>query len=252
MIKKFVQVISIFSIAFLVIPMINASALTDRTVKNQSELLEALQDSETKTITLSEDIETTQKINITRPVTIDGKGHTIKYIGTFGDSNSSSNTVWGGIYVLQVYKTTATIKDIKLTGGNAALLVNGSNVTLEGKIDVSGNGFGGIELGQGSGVDQANKLSLSDDATLVNTTDSNDKPTLWVPSDSEPATVIMNGITKKIESGDELRLDVIEELFEIDNKEENPKTGDNIVMYILLGLLASASLIKSFYTLAND
>ena len=39
MIKKFVQVISIFSIAFLVIPMINASALTDRTVKNQSELL---------------------------------------------------------------------------------------------------------------------------------------------------------------------------------------------------------------------
>ena len=63
-------------------------------------------------------------------MTIDGNGYTMKYVGTFGQAGSTDNTTWGGIYWLQVYNTNATIKDIKLTGGNAALLVNGSNVTF--------------------------------------------------------------------------------------------------------------------------
>ena len=125
----------------------NVNALS-KTVKNQEELKSALNNKDIDTIILDSDINTTEKINITRPIYLDGKNHTIKYVGKFGESDDF--TVWAGIYVLQVYKTTATIKDIKLTGGNAGLLINGSVVKLEGIIDVSGNGFGGIELGKGT------------------------------------------------------------------------------------------------------
>ena len=188
----------------------SVNAATSKTVNNQSELKEALNDSSISTIILGSDIETTEKINIMRPVTIDGANHTIKYVGTFGSSNS--NTVWGGIYVLQVYKTEATIKDIKLTGGNAALLINGSTVTLEGKIDVSGNGFGGIELGKGSNVDTAPYLILADNSEIINTTETSDKPTIWVPADTDGAMIEIDGIRFDLEKGEELTLQEINDL----------------------------------------
>ena len=103
----------ILLLVMILIPTFCVSAQTSKTVHNQDELKSALQDSNVATITLANDIETTEKINIMRPVTIDGAGHTMKYVGTFGSSGSKDNTVWGGIYVLQVYKTTATIKNIK-------------------------------------------------------------------------------------------------------------------------------------------
>ena len=149
MFKNFGKVLTILLLAIFIIPVIQVEAKEDTiTVNNQQELKDALANDEISTIILGQDIETTEKINIMRPVTIDGNHKTIRYTGTFGSSQSSDNTVWGGIYVLQVYRTSATIRNIKLTGGNAALLINGSTVKLEGTIDVSGNGFGGIELGK--------------------------------------------------------------------------------------------------------
>ncbi len=215
-------------------------------VGSQSELLEAIQDKDVDTITLSKDIETTQKINITRPLVIDGKNHTIKYVGTFGTDNSKSNTVWGGIYVLQFYKTTGTIRNIKLTGGNAALLLNGSQVKLEGTIDVSGNGFGGIELGQGVNVDEDVKLTLDDNINIINTTEKNSAPTLWVASDSEDATITMNGVTKILKKGEELKIKEIEKILGMDI-EANPNTSDNISLYItlfMISLIGITSTIK--------
>jgi hypothetical protein len=83
-------------------------------------------------------------------VTINGNNKTITFTG--------DETGWQGNYVLHVYNTTGvTIKDIKLTGGDAALLVNGSEVTLTGAIDVSGNEFGGIESSKGVGVENQSK-----------------------------------------------------------------------------------------------
>ncbi len=222
----------------------SVNAATSKTVNNQSELKEALNDSSISTIILGSDIETTEKINITRPVTIDGANHTIKYVGTFGSSNSSSNTVWGGIYVLQVYKSEATIRDIKLTGGNAALLVNGSTVTLEGKIDVSGNGFGGIELGKGSNVDTAPYLILADNSEIINTTESSDRPTIWVPDDTDGAMIEIDGIRFDLEKGEELTL---QEINDLASSVENPETNDPIILHItflILTVILSSYAIK--------
>lgn len=212
------------------------------TIHNQSDLKGALAESDVTKIILGNDIETTEKINVTRSVTIDGKGHTIKYVGTFGANNSSDNTVWGGIYVLQFYKTTATLKDIKLTGANAALLINGSKVTLDGKIDVSGNGFGGIELSQGVGVTETVKLILANNANIINTTEKENTPTLWVPEDSDDAYIEHNGIVKTIASGKELTLKEINELFK-DPTPSNPKTGDEINLYLISACLGFMSLV---------
>jgi hypothetical protein len=58
------------------------------------------------------------------------------------------------------------------------LLVNGSEVTLEGAIDVSGNEFGGIESSKGVGVEKDPKLTVTD-ATFTNTSEAYGLPTIW-------------------------------------------------------------------------
>ncbi len=214
------------------VPMFHVEAKSS-TVNNQTELKQALDDSSIDTIILGKNIDTTEKINIIRPVTIDGNHKTMKYVGTFGKGGSYDNTVWGGIYVLQVYKTEAVIKNITLTGGNGGLLVNGGKVKLVGRIDVSGNGFGGIELGQGSGVQSNAHLEIGSDTVLVNTTESKDKPTIWVPEDSTDAVLEVNGVEQVLSSDIHLTLNEIEQ---IGNKVENPNTSDSSILYIGVGL----------------
>ncbi len=212
-----------------------------KTVNNQDELKSALSDESIDTIILGSDINTTEKINITRPIYLDGKNHTIKYVGKFGEEDDY--TVWAGIYVLQVYKTQATIKDIKLTGGNAALLINGSVVKLEGQIDVSGNGFGGIELGKGANVSEAPRVDLDSSTQIVNETESADRPSLWVPEDTTGAVISVDGVKKVLTPGEELELNEIEQLFVIPT---NPQTNDNMlaVFIAFLGILGIIKLFK--------
>ncbi len=217
-----------------IIPIFNVHALSATTVTDQADLKEALANKDITTITLGGDIETTEKINITRPVTIDGNGHTMKYVGTFDESGSTDNTKWAGIYLLQVYKTNATIRNIKLTGGNAGLLVNGSTVKLEGEIDVSGNGFGGIELSQGANVDEQVHIVLDDNTNIVNTTETANTPTLWVPDDSDNAIVEINGEILTITSGDELSLQEFNVLIA---DPENPNTSDSIIVSLIISLI---------------
>ncbi len=228
--KNFSKFLLLIILTIALIPTLDVDATTSKTVNNQAELKEALNNSSISTIILGSDIETTEKINITREVTIDGANHTIKYVGTFGSSSSSSNTVWGGIYVLQVYKTNATIKNIKLTGGNAGLLINGSTVTFEGIIDVSGNGFGGIELGKGSGVDTAPILILGNNSEIINTTETADKPTLWVPNDTTGAVLEIGNTRFDLARGEELSLNEINELEE---SIENPETNDPLILNLI-------------------
>ena len=141
-------------------------------VKNVAELKAALDNANIETIVLGNNIETTEKINVTRPVTIDGNDKTLTGTDAIG---------WKGNYVLQVYgDVKATIKNITLTGGDAGLLVNGANVTLEGTVDVSDNEFGGIEVSKGEGVTNGGSLTIADGATVVNTSESYGKPTIWI------------------------------------------------------------------------
>ena len=233
MLKKLEYVFILF-LMISIVPIMNVSAATEKRVNTESDLLEALKDKDVDTIILEKDIDTTDKINITRDVTIDGNNHTLKYSG------DKSKTEWNGIYVLHVYKSNATIKNIKLTGGNAGLLVNGSNVTFVGTIDVSGNGFGGIELSQGKGVTDTSKLTFLDNAKVVNTTDSKNAPTFWVPEDSKDAIIVMNGMTVTIKSGEELSNEEFNDLF---TDKENPKTGSLENMYLISGLTGLGSTI---------
>lgn len=173
--NNLLKVIFLFSL-FALMPYINVNAKSE-TVTDEATLLSALNDSTIDTIVLGSDIETSSKINITRNVTIDGSGKQIKYVGTFKGTND--NTTWDGIYVLHAYRSNVTVKNIKLTGGNAALNVNGSKVTLVGTIDVSGNGFGGIEMSKGTNVAEYPYIDAKN-ATIVNTTESKLLPTLWI------------------------------------------------------------------------
>lgn len=140
-----------------------------KNVTNEAELLAALADTTVEEINIANDITTTAKVNIVRDVTINGNSHKITL-------EVDDNTVWGGYYVLQAYRCNVVISDITLTGGNAGLLINGSNVVLTGIIDVSGNGFGGIELAK-SGENMPS-LDLTS-ATLKNTSEAYKLPTIW-------------------------------------------------------------------------
>ena len=236
--KNALFILLLLLIGFL--PLIGVHAAS-RTINSEADLKSALQDTSVTEIVLGSNIETHEKINITRPVTIDGKGHSITYVGNFGDEENDF-TVWAGIYVLQVYKTTATIRDIKLTGGNAALLVNGSTVKLEGTIDVSGNGFGGIELGQGVNVDEIVHLEMDNSTNIVNTTESADTPSLWVPTDSDPAVLEVDGEEQTLSPGEEVTVKEINNLFEI---QPNPQTGDKINDVLFIALMSMITLIGS-------
>ncbi len=223
--KKVIKMTIFLFLLTIVLPL-TANADSTVTVNNQDELKNAIDNKDVTTIELGSDINTTEKITVSRTVTIDGNGHTMKYVG------SVDKKVWGGIYLLQFYKTNATLKDITLTGGNAAILVNGSTLTLVGKINVSGNGFGGIELSQGKNVEDTSKLILADDFYIINDDETADTPSFWVPSDSKDAIITLNGIDKIITKGDEVSLSEFEELFPGDQA-DNPATSDKLPIYLI-------------------
>lgn len=273
--KNLLKVVFLFSL-FALMPYINVNAKSE-TVTDEATLLSALNDSTIDTIVLGSDIETTQKINITRDVTIDGSGNQIKYVGTFKGTNN--NTTWDGIYVLHAYRSNVTIKNVKLTGGNAALNVNGSKVTLVGTIDVSGNGFGGIEMGKGTNVVEYPHIDAKN-ATIVNTTESKLLPTLWIDGisaeeieannvdveiddDAFKGAVMVdsNGqfqfytVKANTPTGDGYT-DLLEDednnnKNENNNQQEpakdttiskNPNTSDNVLIYTLISLIGCATL----------
>ncbi len=227
----------IFYVIFMLlafIPFINVNAAS-ATVYDEDTLKAAIGNRDIDKISLSEDIQTHEKINITRDLSIDGNNHTIRYSGTFKGGNDK--TVWDSIYVIQVYRANVTIKDIKLTGGNAGLLVNGAEVKLEGKIDLSGNGWGGIEVAKGIGVTDTPMLALDKKTELINTDETPNKPTIWVPNDTEGAVLMVGNIKKIIEPDTKLEIEEYQELFNI-----NPETGDKIIWYSIFGLIGFITL----------
>lgn len=154
-------------------------------VKDEAEFRAAMTNAEVKTIELTTDITIENKLNITQDKTIIGNNHSIKYTGTF--KNNGDKYTWGsaategefvgGVYVIQAYTANVTLRDITLTGANVGLGVNGANVTLEGTINVTGNGFGGIEVTKGQNVQVLPSLTIN--GTIVNEDEVAARPTLW-------------------------------------------------------------------------
>ena len=237
--KKILQpILGLFVCAFMVVPFMGVNAAEPVEVDNAKDLYKYLEDNVTTSVKLTKDIDTTHKINVTSDKVIDGNGHKITYVGTF-KGGSSDNKVWGsdaeapyngGVYVIQAYNANVTVKNITLTGGNVGLSANGANLTLEGTIDVSGNGFGGIELTKGAAPTLAVPSLTINNATIVNTTETKDLPTLWTdnlsPEEVESMNIEYNGVKVAVTCDKENGKPLQVQLFLDEN---NLPTGDNYV-----------------------
>lgn len=191
-----------------------------KTVTTEEELRNALADTTVTEIVLANNIVTEGKINVTRDVTIDGQAeYGIVYGGEFfataDGEGVADNTVWskkssdgtaGAVYVLQAYQCKVTLKDMLLMGGNRGLGINGAEVTLEGMVTFSHNGFQDIELGRGTGVTETSKLILTEGAIVVSSEeDPADVTTLLVyVDDAEGQVVLEDGTIKTYEVGTSL------------------------------------------------
>lgn len=157
--KKIAKVLASFAaLAFVVAPAVPASAyeadaVVDGAVEvsTYADFEQAIGDATVSTIKLDGNIDAPGKISILRDVTIDGGGHTIKFKG---------NIDWKSNF-LQVYKATATVKDLTVKDGNLAFFVNGGTLNLEGTINMSGN-FGGIGISRGENVIAVPAVNFAD------------------------------------------------------------------------------------------
>ena len=236
--KKLKLFLGLFISAFMVVPFMEVNAAEPVEVDNEEDLYTYLEGSEVTEVKLMNDIETTHKINVTSDKIIDGNGYKITYVGTFKDG-SHDKTEWGsdaeapydgGVYVIQAYNANVTVKNITLTGGNVGLSANGANLTLEGKIDVSGNGFGGIELTKGAAPTLAVPSLTINNATIVNTTETDKLPTLWTDNltteEVESMNIEYNGVKVAVTCDKEVGKPLQVQLFLDEN---NLPTGDNYV-----------------------
>lgn len=189
--KKIAKVLASFAaLAFVVAPAVPASAyeadaVVDGavTVSTYADFEQAIEDATVSTINLGGNIDAPGKISILRDVTIDGDGHTIKFDGTIG---------WKSNF-LQVYKATATVKDLTVEGGNLAFFVNGGTLNIEGTVNISGN-FGGIGLSQGGGVTEVPTLNIANGAVLNYTGESVTTPAIYQDEKTAEVSVKYDGI----------------------------------------------------------
>lgn len=99
-------------------------------------------------------------------------------------ANTADNAEWSGTYAIQFYDVTGgVLENVKATGANAGVLVNGSNVTAKTGVDVSGNTFGGIEV---SDTEQSKnpESRLTVESKITNTTERFGRPTVWTDGDN--------------------------------------------------------------------
>lgn len=181
--------------------------INTRLVSSEKEFNNSLEESDVETISIIEDFKVEKPLFIKREVKIMGLHATITKSEEFKpvvqensikinsvlviqSDNVSVNELtidangkdgWEGLYALQVYNA-KNVKISSYTGrnGDAALLINASEVKLENKIDVSGNKFGGIEVSKGEATGLSDPKVNLEFANILNTTEEHGKPTIWV------------------------------------------------------------------------
>ena len=174
-------------------------------VNTLDQLTDAIKVNWTKRIVLIDDITGIDKqIVIDRALVLDGSNYRLAFAADMDVKSGvliRTNNVtvknltvdrgmtvknWKSAYALQVYDAESVVlENVTLTKGDGGLLVNGSTVTVKGTLDVSGNYFGGIEIGKGGGVASDSILTLDTGAEIVNTTEFCDTPTIWIEQDDE-------------------------------------------------------------------
>lgn len=162
-------------------------------VSSPQELEAAVQNAEISTVKVEGPM-SISGVQFDRPITIDGNNQEIKQTATgkaFTLTQSSvlknmvvkseaDNTEWHSSYNLQFYKGKHEVDGAVLSGGNAGIIVNGAEVTLKGTIDVSNNTFGGIEVSKGKAEGMTAGVLDITNATLVNSSEAPEKPTIWI------------------------------------------------------------------------
>lgn len=178
-------------------------------------LLSAINDATVSDIRIEADLQVPNLPDITRTVFLSGQGlqRKLTRVGTNNKSlvvfSRSENSVisnlildsalaapgtWNSNYGFQVYRGSASAENVTITGGNAAMIINSSTMTLSGLIDVSGNGFGGIEVSKSKSVQDATAgiLYLAPGTILVNTTEAPGQPTIWIDGVAEVDGILNN------------------------------------------------------------
>lgn len=165
-------------------------------VSTEEELVAAAANGELKSINLSAPIELTKTVTFKNPVVFNGNGHKITMKGTgkalvFTKDSTLNNvvvegtledpTVWSSAYAVQVYNGRYVINGLVASKMNAALLCGGSKTVLQGSVDVSGNGFGGLEVSVSGSTGIKPALDISK-AFIKNRTEEYAKPTIWIDS----------------------------------------------------------------------
>lgn len=173
-------------------------------VSSSEELEQIFNDNTKDSVSLTSAVEMNKESKITHKITVDGDGNTMsttaqgKVLTLMGGGtvrnitieSTADNTDWHSSYGIQFYNSKGTVENAKITGGNAAIIVNSSEVTLKGKIDVSGNTFGGIEVSKGSALNLNPGVLNINGATIINTTEEYGKPTIWIDGIDENEGVV--------------------------------------------------------------
>ncbi len=148
-------------------------------VANLTDLNTALANGAVSTINITASFSVSQMVVVNRTVTIDGGGFTIS--PTFTNSGTSNNAVFGivassvtiqnliidgssgaNLHGINVYVATNVLLDNVTVKNNDhdGIVVNGSTVTVN-DINTSNNGWGGIDVDQGTGVTTQAKLIIN-------------------------------------------------------------------------------------------
>ncbi|MBE6744615.1 MAG: hypothetical protein E7569_10395 [Ruminococcaceae bacterium] len=217
---------------------------TEAKVGTADELKEALADEDIETIQLTKDItiDSGENLVVTNPVTIDGKNHKLSFSGLDSKSNDTNDALviaaedstvknltvdagltaaetWKGSYAIQAYNTSGVVlQDVKATGANGGIYVNSSTVTLGGTIDVSGNGFGGIEVSNGANPVGDLMLTVQKRTRFINTSEAYGRPTVWLDGiTKENADEYVDGLNRFIRvNGDNQTLYYLDEAHRYD------------------------------------
>lgn len=163
--------------------------------------------SEGSTVTLNRDVYTGAQVTITTPLTLEGNGHTIyasfekvdlvspndnnSAIGVIDADNVTINNLvidgTGGtnLHGVNVYVSdNVTLDGVTISGFRAAVVVNGSGVTVN-DITTSGNSWGGINVDLGSGVTSPAVLTVNGDSTHTET-----GPDIWMDNITKPVSLV--------------------------------------------------------------
>lgn len=173
-------------------------------VSSSEELEQIFNDNTKDSVSLTSAVKMNKESKITHKITVDGDGNTMsttaqgKVLTLMGGGtvrnitieSTADNTDWHPSYGIQFYNSKGTVENAKITGGNAAIIVNSSEVTLKGKIDVSGNTFGGIEVSKGSALNLNPGVLNINGATIINITEEYGKPTIWIDGIDENEGVV--------------------------------------------------------------